>query len=64
MVSDGIIDAIDSEGIVTIEELISRSRAMIPHELSDSILRYAIRCQNGRIRDDMTVLAGRIASKI
>jgi stage II sporulation protein E len=64
LVSDGIMDAVENEGIVTIEELISRSRTMIPHELSDSILRYAIRCQNGRIRDDMTVLAGRIASKI
>jgi stage II sporulation protein E len=60
MVSDGIIDAIDN---IKLEELISRSTLKVPHELSDMILRYAISCQGGHIRDDMTVLAGRIASK-
>jgi stage II sporulation protein E len=63
MVSDGIIDAIESEGIIGVEELIGRCNAQIPHELSDTILRYAISCQGGRIRDDMTVLAVRIAPK-
>lgn len=64
MVSDGVMDAIESEGIVTVEDIISRSRALAPNELSDALLRYAVSCQNGRIRDDMTVLAVRIAPKI
>jgi stage II sporulation protein E len=63
MVSDGIIDAIESEGIISVDELIGRSDALIPHEISDMVLRYAISCQGGRIRDDMTVLAVRIAPK-
>jgi stage II sporulation protein E len=63
MVSDGIMDAIESEGIIGVDELIGRSNAQIPHELSDAILRYAISCQGGRIRDDMTVLAARFAAK-
>jgi stage II sporulation protein E len=63
MVSDGIIDAIESHSKIKLEELISRSTAKVPNELSDMILRYAINCQGGHIRDDMTVLAGRIASK-
>jgi stage II sporulation protein E len=63
MVSDGIIDAVESEGRLSVEEFIARTNAYIPHELSDAILRYAIKCQGGRIRDDMTVLAARLASK-
>jgi stage II sporulation protein E len=63
MVSDGIVDAIDSDGIITLEQLISKSEAWVPNELTDLILRYAISSQKGRIRDDMTVLACRICSK-
>jgi stage II sporulation protein E len=63
MVSDGIVDAIDSDGIITLEQLISKSEALVPNELTDLILRYAISSQKGRIRDDMTVLACRICSK-
>lgn len=57
MVSDGISDAVGNEGADRLKEVISRSRTSNPKEMSDHILQYAINCQGGRIRDDMTVLA-------
>lgn len=57
MVSDGISDAVDNESAGKLKEIISRSNISNPKEMSDYILQYAINCQGGRIRDDMTVLA-------
>ena len=56
MVSDGIFDAIENAGVHKIKEVISGNCTSNPKELSDYILQYAINCQGGRIRDDMTVL--------
>ena len=56
MVSDGISDAIEDAGVHKLKELISGNAISNPKELSDYILQYAINCQGGRIRDDMTVL--------
>lgn len=56
MVSDGISDAVADEGPSRLREVIARSATSNPKELSDYLLQYAINCQGGRIRDDMTVL--------
>ena len=56
MVSDGIFDAIENAGAHKIKEVISGNNTSNPKELSDYILQYAINCQGGRIRADMTVL--------
>jgi stage II sporulation protein E len=61
MVSDGISESIENEGRTSLKEVLSKSRASNPRELSDFILQYAINCQGGRIRDDMTVLACMLA---
>lgn len=63
MVSDGISDAIDHDGKHKLKEIISEHTTSNPKELSDYILRYAINCQGGRIRDDMTVLVCCIKKK-
>ena len=57
MVSDGVSDAIDHDGKSRLKDIISANSTANPKELSDYILQYAINCQGGRIRDDMTVLA-------
>jgi stage II sporulation protein E len=63
MVSDGIVEAVEGDGIMTVEEFLSRSDACIPNELSDKLLHYAISCQKGHIPDDMTVVVCRIKKK-
>lgn len=57
MISDGISDAVESETEGRLREIISRSPIQNPKEMADYLLRYAISSQDGRIRDDMTVLA-------
>jgi stage II sporulation protein E len=57
MVSDGVTDAV---GMASLREFISRSNALKPRELSDMVLRHAINCQKGHIRDDMTVIIAMI----
>lgn len=56
MVSDGISDAVENEFPGRLKEIISKSSISNPKEMSDYILQYAINCQGGRIRDDMTVM--------
>lgn len=57
LVSDGITDCFeDANGYLRLKSMISRYETSNPKEMSDYILQYAISCQGGRIRDDMTVL--------
>lgn len=57
MVSDGIVDAVEGEADGILQQIIMQNNMSNPKEMSDYILQYAINCQGGRIRDDMTVLA-------
>lgn len=57
MVSDGISDAFEGGGHNRLREVIAGCRFENPREVSDYILKCAINCGGGRIRDDMTVLA-------
>ena len=57
MMSDGVTDCFEDEsGNSRLCEIIARNNAVNPRELSDYLLQYAINCQGGRIRDDMTIL--------
>lgn len=64
MVSDGISDAIETEGANRLKDIIARNTTSNPKELADYILQYAINCQGGRIRDDMTVLICSIKKRL
>jgi len=64
MISDGISDAVESESVGKLREIISRSSIQNPKEMADFLLRYAINSQGGRIRDDMTVLTCCIKRRI
>lgn len=57
MMSDGVSDCFEDErGNSRLCEIIARNQTRNPREMSDYLLRYAINCQGGRIRDDMTIL--------
>lgn len=57
MMSDGVTDCFeDEQGNSSLQKIIARNNTVNPRELSDYLLQYAINCQGGRIRDDMTIL--------
>lgn len=57
MMSDGVTDCYEDEkGNSRLRDIIARYDTVNPRELSDYLLQYAISCQSGRIRDDMTIL--------
>lgn len=57
MMSDGVSDCFEDEcGKSRLCEVIARNQTVNPREMSDYLLQYAINCQGGRIRDDMTIL--------
>ena len=56
MMSDGITDVIGNGDTSKLKEILLRINTRNPKELSDVLLQYAINCQGGRIRDDMTIL--------
>lgn len=61
MLSDGVTDCFQSSnGYGRLKDIISRCDTANPKELSDYLLQYAINCQGGRIRDDMTILVAGI----
>ncbi len=57
MVSDGVVDAFGEFGIRRIKDIIAKTNYVNPKEFSDYLLKCAIGCQGGHIRDDMTVVA-------
>lgn len=57
MMSDGVLDCFESEnGYNRMKDILARYDTANPKELSDYLLQYAINCQGGRIKDDMTIL--------
>lgn len=57
MMSDGVTDCFEDEyGNNRLRDIIAKSHTVNPREMSDYLLQYAINCQGGRIRDDMTIL--------
>lgn len=57
MMSDGVLDCFESEnGYNRMKDVLARYNTANPKELSDYLLQYAINCQGGRIKDDMTIL--------
>lgn len=57
MVSDGVTDAFEEAGTRRLKDIIAKLTFVNPKEFADHLLQYAISCQGGHIRDDMTVLA-------
>ena len=57
MVSDGVVDAFGEFGARHLKEVIAKIKFINPKEFADYLIKCAIRCQGGHIRDDMTVLA-------
>ncbi len=56
MVSDGVTDAFGEFGTRRLKDILAKANYVNPKELSDYVLKCAIGCQGGHIRDDMTVL--------
>ncbi|MBE5877646.1 MAG: hypothetical protein E7290_12260 [Lachnospiraceae bacterium] len=57
MLSDGVMDCFEGEeGINRLREVIAHMNLVNPKEIANYLLRYAVNCQGGRIRDDMTIL--------
>lgn len=57
LLSDGVTDCFETEnGYNRLKEVIAEYNTTNPKDMSDYLLRYAINCQGGRIRDDMTIL--------
>ena len=61
MMSDGVTDCFENEkGSKRLQDIIAQHDSVNPREMSDYLLQYAINCQGGRIRDDMTILVAGI----
>ncbi len=61
MMSDGVTDCFEDEnGNSRLRQIIAKNNTVNPREMSDYLLQYAINCQGGRIRDDMTILVAGI----
>lgn len=57
MLSDGVADCFEGiEGKNRLRNVIAQINLVNPKEIADYLLRYAVNCQGGRIRDDMTIL--------
>lgn len=57
MVSDGVIDAFGEFGARHLRDVIAKTGFVNPKEFAEHLIKRAISCQGGHIRDDMTVLA-------
>ncbi len=57
MVSDGVVDAFGEFGARNLKDVIAKIKFINPKEFADYLIKCAIHCQEGHIRDDMTVLA-------
>lgn len=57
MVSDGVVDAFGEFGTRNLKDVIAKIKFINPKEFADYLIKCAIHCQEGHIRDDMTVLA-------
>lgn len=65
MLSDGILDCFeDKKGYNRMKDVIARYHTANPKDMSDYLLQYAITCQGGRIRDDMTVLVSGVWTSV
>ena len=57
LMSDGVTDCFEgTEGKRRLKEVIAHMNLVNPKEIANYLLRYAVNCQGGRIRDDMTIL--------
>lgn len=56
MISDGIADCFDNEGINVLEKYIADKNVQNPGKMADDILKYAVSKSGGVVKDDMTVL--------
>lgn len=56
MVSDGVADAFATGGASRIRDAIAKINYVNPKEFARHLIKYAISCQGGRVRDDMTAL--------
>ena len=60
MISDGILDAMQEEGIATMQKLLSTVKNITPQRLADIILQETIDSNFGIAKDDMTVIVARV----
>lgn len=56
MVSDGVADAFAAVGEGRLRDVIAKIHYVNPKEFARHLIKYAISCQGGHVRDDMTVL--------
>ncbi|MBQ7942949.1 MAG: SpoIIE family protein phosphatase [Lachnospiraceae bacterium] len=59
LMSDGVADCFESKNFENkncLKEIIAQMNIVNPKEIANYLLRYAMNCQGGRIRDDMTIL--------
>jgi stage II sporulation protein E len=61
MISDGFLDAEESESSPLITRLLEQAPALPPQELAEYLLEKAIALNGGNIKDDITVIAAAIA---
>lgn len=55
MMTDGIVDAFEGRE-VQLEKLLQQTRIVNPQELAEYIVEEAVRQDDGRVRDDMSVV--------
>lgn len=57
MVSDGVLDALQESGYENaLVHYLENMREQHPEEMAQSLLQFVLRCSQGRIADDMTIL--------
>ncbi len=57
LMSDGVTDCFEgAQGMNRLKEVVAQMNLVNPKEIANYLLRYAMNCQGGRIRDDMTIL--------
>ena len=59
MMTDGIVDAFEGRE-VQLEKLLQQTRIVNPQELAEYIVEEAVRQDDGRVRDDMSVVVAAI----
>lgn len=59
MMTDGIVDAFEGRE-VQLEKLLQQTRIVNPKELAEYIVEEAVRQDDGRVRDDMSVVVAAI----
>ena len=60
MVSDGILDAMQENGIETMQKLLGTVKNITPQRLADIILQETVDSNFGIAKDDMTVIVARV----